>query len=89
MKLSLLALASVLMTMAAAVSTPDSAAALAKRASFPVPASKGSVTFKEPRTIKKGETFDGLGKTYGRGVSCSGQAEVRGRALHQLVRESC
>ena len=76
MKLSLLALTSVLMTLASAASIPESESMLAKRATFPVPASKGSVTYKEPYVIKAGKTFDGLGKTYGRGVSCSGQKEV-------------
>ncbi|KAH6861100.1 hypothetical protein J4E91_007542 [Alternaria rosae] len=46
---------------------------LNKRASLPIPASKGSQTLKEPMEITG--TFDGGLKTYGRGVSCTGQAE--------------
>ncbi|KAG9589914.1 pectate lyase, partial [Aureobasidium melanogenum] len=41
--------------------------------SFPIPDSKGSVTYDEAKTISG--TFDGGYKTYGRGVSCGGQAE--------------
>lgn len=41
--------------------------------SFPIPASKGSVTYKAAQVIKG--TFDGGFKTYGRGVKCTGQAE--------------
>lgn len=41
--------------------------------SFPIPASKGSVTYKAVQSIKG--TFDGGFKTYGRGVKCTGQAE--------------
>ena len=41
--------------------------------SFNIPASKGSVTYKAAQSIKG--TFDGGFKTYGRGVSCTGQAE--------------
>jgi hypothetical protein len=41
--------------------------------SFPIPASKGSVTYKTAKSISG--TFDGGMKTYGRGVSCGGQAE--------------
>lgn len=47
---------------------------LTSRASnFPIPASKGSVTYKKTQVIKG--TFDGGMKTYGRGVSCTGQKE--------------
>ena len=46
---------------------------LNKRASLPIPASKGSQTLKEAMEITG--TFDGGLKTYGRGVSCTGQAE--------------
>ncbi|KAH7267923.1 hypothetical protein FSOLCH5_008524 [Fusarium solani] len=53
--------------------TPNTMGALEKRASFPIPASKGSVTYKSPQTIKG--TFDGGFKTYGRGVKCTGQKE--------------
>ncbi|KAM0708993.1 hypothetical protein Q7P35_003029 [Cladosporium inversicolor] len=41
--------------------------------SFPIPASKGSVTYKSAQVIKG--SFDGGFKTYGRGVKCTGQAE--------------
>lgn len=51
------------------------AAVVSKRASFPIPASKGSITYKTAKTIPAGTTFDGGLKTYGRGVSCTGQAE--------------
>lgn len=44
-----------------------------KRATFPIPASKGSVTYKEAKPISG--VFDGGMKTYGRGVKCSGQKE--------------
>ena len=46
---------------------------LEKRATLPVPASKGSVTYKSAKSISG--TFDGGMKTYGRGVKCTGQAE--------------
>jgi hypothetical protein len=52
---------------------PDNFHAIAKRASFPIPASKGSVTYKATQKITG--TFDGGMKTYGRGVSCTGQSE--------------
>lgn len=44
-----------------------------KRANFPIPASKGSVTYDAPEEISG--TFDGGLKTYGRGVKCTGQEE--------------
>ena len=44
-----------------------------KRASFPIPASKGSVTYDAAEEISG--TFDGGLKTYGRGVKCTGQEE--------------
>lgn len=53
--------------------TPNDFFSLTKRASLPVPASKGSVTYKKAQSISG--TFDGGMKTYGRGVSCTGQAE--------------
>ncbi|CEI66276.1 putative pectate lyase E [Fusarium venenatum] len=53
--------------------TPNTMGALEKRASFPIPASKGSVTYKKVQYISG--TFDGGMKTYGRGVKCTGQAE--------------
>ena len=46
---------------------------LNKRATFPIPASKGSVTYKAPYVVSG--TFDGGMKTYGRGVKCTGQDE--------------
>lgn len=52
---------------------PASFSSLTKRASIPIPASKGSETLKETKEITG--TFDGGLKTYGRGVSCTGQAE--------------
>ncbi|KAM0329432.1 hypothetical protein ACHAQA_004739 [Verticillium albo-atrum] len=53
--------------------TPNTMGALEKRASFPIPASKGSVTYKKPQVISG--SFDGGLKTYGRGVKCTGQKE--------------
>ncbi|OJD36455.1 pectate lyase [Diplodia corticola] len=44
-----------------------------KRANFPIPASRGSQTFSAAKTVSG--TFDGGYKTYGRGVSCTGQKE--------------
>lgn len=52
--------------------TGASSAALMKRA-FPIPASKGTERFSAAKSISG--TFDGGMKTYGRGVSCTGQAE--------------
>jgi hypothetical protein len=70
-------IASILAFAATSVATPASSSnnvfAMEKRASFPVPASKGSVTYKTAKSISG--TFDGGMKTYGRGVSCTGQAE--------------
>ena len=62
MQLSLIAIASILATLA--------------NAALPVPASKGSVTYSTPKRIPANTVFDGLTKTYGRGVSCTGDAEV-------------
>ena len=45
----------------------------ARAFSFPIPSSKGSVTYSSAKSISG--TFDGGLKTYGRGVSCTGQAE--------------
>lgn len=56
-----------------AAQTPNNFFELEKRATLPVPASKGSVTYKAAKEISG--TFDGGMKTYGRGVSCTGQAE--------------
>lgn len=44
-----------------------------KRADFPIPASKGSVTYDAAEEISG--SFDGGMKTYGRGASCTGQVE--------------
>jgi hypothetical protein len=56
-----------------AQSAPNDAFALGKRATLPIPASKGSVTYKKPQEISG--TFDGGMKTYGRGAKCTGQVE--------------
>lgn len=56
-----------------AAQTPNNFFDLEKRASLPVPSSKGSVTYKSPKAVSG--TFDGGFKTYGRGVSCTGQKE--------------
>jgi len=53
--------------------TPSEFSSFAKRASLPIPASKGSVTYKAPQQVSG--TFDGGMKTYGRGASCTGQVE--------------
>ncbi|KAF2706931.1 polysaccharide lyase family 3 protein [Pleomassaria siparia CBS 279.74] len=72
-----LVLSSVLALAAPIFATPASTAsnvfAVEKRASFPVPASKGSVTYSAPKAVSG--VFDGGLKTYGRGVSCTGQKE--------------
>jgi pectate lyase len=47
---------------------------MTKRYTFPLPESQGSVTLDETYEVS-GETFDGGMKTYGRGVSCTGQDE--------------
>ncbi|KAF1951412.1 pectate lyase [Byssothecium circinans] len=71
---SILALAaSVSATPAHTSQNPSSFNAMTKRAAFPIPASKGTVTLKAPQKITG--TFDGGLKTYGRGVSCTGQKE--------------
>jgi hypothetical protein len=56
-----------------AAQSPNEFFSLAKRATLPVPASKGSVTYTKPQSVSG--TFDGGLKTYGRGASCTGQAE--------------
>ncbi|KAF1837722.1 pectate lyase precursor [Decorospora gaudefroyi] len=56
-----------------AATTPNEFFSLTKRATLPVPASKGSVTFNKPQVVSG--TFDGGMKTYGRGVQCTGQVE--------------
>lgn len=70
--LVLLGASAVLATPAVDV-TPNTIAALDKRATFPIPSSKGSVTYSSAKTISG--TFDGGYKTYGRGVTCTGQDE--------------
>lgn len=55
-----------------ALSKPMNFYSLGKRA-LPVPTGNGTETLKEP--MKVSGTFDGGMKTYGRGVSCTGQAE--------------
>ncbi|KAL4778031.1 pectin lyase fold/virulence factor [Aspergillus varians] len=47
---------------------------IAKRYTFPIPESQGSVTLDGTYQVS-GDTFDGGLKTYGRGVDCSGQSE--------------
>jgi len=56
-----------------AADAPAGFVSLNKRASLPIPASKGSVTLKAPQSVSG--TFDGGMKTYGRGKSCTGQSE--------------
>jgi hypothetical protein len=56
-----------------AANAPVDFVSLNKRATLPIPASKGSVTLKAVQTVSG--TFDGGMKTYGRGKSCTGQAE--------------
>lgn len=58
---------------ALSLSTPETTPLLTKRATLPVPSSKGSVTYKSAQKISG--TFDGGMKTYGRGVKCTGDAE--------------
>ncbi|ORY70966.1 pectate lyase [Pseudomassariella vexata] len=70
--LALFSVSAVLATPAANM-TPNAFNVFNKRASFPVPASKGSVTYKSAKTFSG--TFDGGMKTYGRGVKCTGQDE--------------
>ncbi|KAK2060191.1 pectate lyase [Colletotrichum caudatum] len=54
-------------------SSPNNFGAVERRASFPIPASKGSVTYKAAQSVSG--TFDGRLMTYGRGVKCTGQVE--------------
>lgn len=56
-----------------AAGAPAQFFSLNKRATLPVPASKGSVTYKKPQVVSG--TFDGGMKTYGRGVKCTGDDE--------------
>ncbi|KAL4982700.1 pectate lyase H [Aspergillus falconensis] len=71
----LLSLATSVLATHGARSHPQAATSkLAKRYTFPIPDSQGSVTLDEVYEID-GETFDGGMKTYGRGVSCTGQDE--------------
>ncbi|KAF3043487.1 hypothetical protein E8E12_009579 [Didymella heteroderae] len=69
---SILAFA-VVATASPSYKAPTSFSSLTKRATISIPASKGTETFSEPKEITG--TFDGGLKTYGRGVSCTGQAE--------------
>ncbi|EDU43763.1 pectate lyase precursor [Pyrenophora tritici-repentis] len=75
MKFSLAVIAAItgFATAGPAAPAPNEIFSLAKRASLPIPASKGSVTYKKAQEVSG--TFDGGMKTYGRGVSCTGQAE--------------
>lgn len=52
----------------AAEMTPNTAAVFEKRAGFPIPPSKGSVTLQRAQIVSG--SFDGGLKTYGRGVAC-------------------
>ncbi|KAF2691021.1 polysaccharide lyase family 3 protein [Lentithecium fluviatile CBS 122367] len=65
--------AAVLAFTASAVAKPASRKFLNSRADFPIPSSQGTVTFDAAEEVSG--TFDGGLKTYGRGVSCTGQAE--------------
>lgn len=56
-----------------AVKTQTFGKNLVRRADFPIPDSQGSVTFDAAEEVD-GE-YDGGYKTYGRGVSCTGQEE--------------
>jgi hypothetical protein len=56
-----------------AANAPSEFFNLNKRATLPVPASKGSVTYKSVKVVSG--VFDGGMKTYGRGASCTGQVE--------------
>lgn len=56
-----------------AAQSPKNFFNLIKRATLPIPTSKGTVTYDAPEEISG--TFDGGMKTYGRGVDCTGQAE--------------
>ncbi|KAL4950097.1 pectate lyase-domain-containing protein [Aspergillus filifer] len=58
-----------------AKSSSNTNSKLAKRFTFPLPDSTGSVTFDEPYEIAAGETYDGELQTFGRGVECTGQEE--------------
>lgn len=52
---------------------PRSFYTMMKRGSLPVPKGNGTETFTAPKEITG--VFDGGLKTYGRGVSCTGQSE--------------
>jgi len=76
MKFTLLAAAAAFVAPIAAgpaSQSPNEFFSLTKRASLPVPASKGSVTYKKVQSVSG--TFDGGMKTYGRGIKCTGQNE--------------
>jgi hypothetical protein len=69
---SILAFAAVA-TASPSYKAPSSFSSLTKRATISIPASKGTETLSETKKITG--SFDGGLKTYGRGVSCTGQAE--------------
>ena len=73
--LSILAITSGIQITSASLATsnPSMLNALEARASFAIPVSQGSVTYKAAQNISS--VFDGGMKTYGRGVSCTGQDE--------------
>ncbi|KAI0382436.1 polysaccharide lyase family 3 protein [Hypomontagnella monticulosa] len=73
--LALLSTSSAVLATPAIDITPNTVGTVSKRATFPIPASKGSVTYSKVQTIKASQPFDGGMKTYGRGVKCTGQAE--------------
>lgn len=52
---------------------PTSFSSLTRRATIPIPASAGKQTLNKTQMVTG--SFDGGLKTYGRGVSCTGQAE--------------
>ena len=52
---------------------PKSFSSLTKRATISIPSSKGTETLNKTKEVTG--SFDGGLKTYGRGVSCTGQAE--------------
>ncbi|KAL5120629.1 hypothetical protein ACEQ8H_001377 [Pleosporales sp. CAS-2024a] len=56
-----------------------------KRADIAIPASQGSVTYKEPWVVV--DSFDGGMKTYGRGLECTGQKEGQNKDAVFLVKD--
>lgn len=73
--LALLSASSAVLATPAVDATPNTVSTVSKRATFPIPASKGSVTYSKVQIIEAGQSFDGGMKTYGRGVQCTGQKE--------------